>query len=76
MAAKKPESFVIERPFTPCASPDCSLPGRLWLKNLPVDQRVCVNHYYRALEDNYELKDSPDVPRRMPGVVAKPVSGE
>ena len=59
--------------FTPCAgNPACRYPGRMFVTGLDPNQRLCVNHYYIALENG--AKDA-DPPRRMLGVVAAPVAG-
>lgn len=76
---EKPMMPIATEPaFTPCASSGCRFPGRLWLKSLRVSERVCINHYYRALDENPDLKDSPEIPPhpKMAGVTAKPVAGD
>lgn len=64
---------------TPCAGrSDCRFPGLLWMSNLSHDQRLCINHYYTALEENPSLRDDPTVPpkhHRMAGVQPKQVAG-
>lgn len=63
--------------FTACAgNADCRFPGRLWVRTLAVNERLCINHYYRALEDDPSLGRDDVVPPRMAGVSAKPVAGE
>lgn len=62
----------------PCAAdPGCRYYGRLWVRTLNHDQRLCVDHYYRAIENDPSLiKDGVIPPRLMRGVTAKNVTGE
>jgi hypothetical protein len=83
MAAKKsPEVLFNEKPRTPCAADAmCRFPGRLWVKNLPHDQRLCINHYYDAVARDHSLADEDTIPPKTPiprmrGVTAKAVAGE
>ena len=62
--------------FTPCAgNAGCRYPGRLWVRTLSSNERLCINHYYLALEKDHTLWDCDTVPPRMAGVSAKPVAG-
>lgn len=59
--------------FTPCAGdPGCRFPGRMFVTGLDPRERLCVNHYYIALESG--ARDA-EPPRKMLGVVAKAVAG-
>lgn len=63
--------------YTPCAgNAACRFPGRLWVRTLGPTERLCINHYYRALEEHPEIAFDDVVPPRMAGVTAKPVAGE
>lgn len=66
MARKEPEKakgFVVEQQYTKCAADSaCRFAGRLWIPSLPKDQRICVDHYYRALENDRSLVGAPTVP--------------
>ena len=76
MAAKKQELFHDE-PRVPCAAnQSCRFHGRLWVRHLLPTERLCVDHYYQALEKDPSLKGVDPVPPKMAGVVAKPVSGD
>lgn len=80
MAGKKPEGFVTERPFAPCAgNPACRFPGRVWVSYLQHNERLCIHHYYLALDERPEIRGDDTTPPkegRMPGVRAKAVAGE
>ena len=75
MAAKKQELF--ESPSIPCAYQPCRFPGRLWVRTLPHDERLCINHYYDALARDHSLSEEDTVPpkTKMPGVEPKAVAG-
>jgi len=45
------------------------------VSTLQHNERLCVNHYYDALERNRDLRFDDTVPPRMAGVTAKPVAG-
>jgi hypothetical protein len=62
---------------TPCAAdPNCKYFGRLWVRTLPHDKRLCVDHYYIAIEqDRSLLLDGVVPPSKMVGVTPKPVAG-
>lgn len=66
MALRKPEKALPMLPAQTriqCAAQDeCQLAGRMWLRTLPHDKRVCVNHYYAALEQDRSLARDPTVP--------------
>ena len=75
MAAKKPE-VLFETPKVTCAgNPVCRFPGRLWHRGLPTDQRVCVIHYYQAVDADPDIYRDDVVPPKM-SVQAKPVAGD
>lgn len=77
MAAKKQELFP-EKPRVPCAAdPTCRFPGRLWHSQLQHHERICVDHYYIAIERNHSLADDPTVPpkQKMLGIRPKQVAG-
>lgn len=62
----------------PCAAdPGCKYFGRLWTRNLEHHQRICVDHYYIAIQLDGSLAGEPVIPPvpLMRGVVAKPVAG-
>ena len=63
--------------YTPCASSGCRYPGRLWLRTLAPNERVCVNHYYSALDRNPDLcRDDVVPPKPMMTAAAKNVAGD
>jgi hypothetical protein len=82
MAAKKSPEALFDSPKTTCAGdPACRFPGRLWVKNLPHDQRLCINHYYDAVARDHSVAAEDTVPPKTPiprmrGVQAKAVAGE
>lgn len=56
---------VTPKPGIPCAgNAECRFPGRLWVSTLPRNERLCVFHYYRALERDHSLADDGTVPPR------------
>jgi hypothetical protein len=66
------------KPRNPCAAdPACRFPGRLWHSQLLHDQRICIDHYYSAIERNHALGDDPTAPpkTKMLGVRPKQVAG-
>lgn len=64
MAAKKQE-FVVERKMVPCAGrSDCRFPGLLWFSRLGRNERLCINHYYTAMDQNPDLRHDPTAPPR------------
>jgi len=72
-----PKPMLPEQPaFAPCASAGCRYPGRVWTRDLRYNERLCVNHYYRALEANPSLARDDTVPPAKPMRIAKPVAGE
>lgn len=74
MAAKK-DSFVTERAFASCAADsNCRWPGRLWVRTLPHDKRICVKHYYEWIDRDHSLGDDDTVPPKS-SAVARPVAG-
>jgi hypothetical protein len=49
----------------PCAGhQDCKFPGRVWVSTLARNERLCVFHYYRALEADHSLIEDGTVPPR------------
>jgi hypothetical protein len=79
MAAKK-ELFVAQEPDrVPCAADTaCRFNGRLWIRHLQPNERICVDHYYIAINNDGSLAGEPVIPPRpvfKSGVTAKPVSG-
>lgn len=53
------------RVIVPCAGrSDCRFPGRLWLRTLGHNERVCINHYYSAIEQDHSLAHDKTVPPR------------
>lgn len=75
MAAKKQLFTTEEKPRTQCAADlACRFAGMLWVRTLPPDQRICVDHYCIAIQRDRSLIGD-TVPPKMSGVVAKPVSG-
>ena len=48
MPSAKPE---LPRGHVQCAAdPNCRYSGRMWIEGLEQKQRLCVNHYYIALD--------------------------
>jgi hypothetical protein len=63
---------------TPCAAdPNCKYFGRLWVRTIEHNQRLCVDHYYIAVEKDRSLLLDGVVPpvKVMAGVTPKPVAG-
>ena len=64
----------------PCTgNPGCRYPGRIWTRHLQSNERICVTHYYRALEQDSSIAFDDVVPpttQKMPGVQAKPVTSD
>ena len=61
---------------TPCAAdPTCRYFGRLWTRNYLPHQRICVDHYYIAINRDGSLARDSVIPPKMAGLHAKPVSG-
>ena len=50
----------------------CCKPGRMYVEGLNQKDRICVHHFYIALERGAQWIE---LPRRMLGVVPKPVAG-
>ena len=76
MAAKKPEPLFESPKLTCAAHPMCRFPGRLWISSLQAGQRVCVVHYYQAIDKDTSIYRDDVVPPKGAGViVAKPVAG-
>lgn len=74
MAAKKPDGFVSELPdgHVQCASDAaCRKPGRMYVEGLNPRARICVHHFYVALDRGARWIDAP----KKEIVVAKPVAG-
>ena len=72
------QQTVNGRPSIPCAAdPTCRFPGRLWHSQLQHHERICVDHYYIAIERNHSLGDDPTVPpkQKMLGVRPREVAG-
>ena len=80
MARKTPSAVpaVPQKLGTQCAgNPECKFPGRLWVSTIRRDERLCVNHYYRALEANHSLiEDSTVPPREQPVDMKSRAAGE
>ena len=77
MAAKK-ELFAQQQPAgVPCAAdPACRYFGRLWVRSLLPNERICVDHYYIAINNDGSLAREPVIPPKMGWVPAKPIAGE
>ncbi len=57
----------------PCTGdPSCRFPGRMFVAGMNPQDRLCIDHYYRAIEGG--AVDA-EPPRRMLGLVPKPVAG-
>lgn len=72
---EKPMMPVSEMPngHLQCAADAaCRKPGRMYVDGLNPQDRLCVYHFYIALDRGARWIEPP---RRMLGVVAKPVSG-
>ena len=61
-----------EKPMLPavegvrCAADSgCKYLGRLWIRTLKPNERVCVPHYYQALEQDRSLARDPVVPPKV-----------
>jgi hypothetical protein len=68
-----------EKPAVPCAAdPGCRYAGRLWVRSIGHNERLCVDHYYAALAKDPSLCGTPVIPpqKMMAGVTPKPVSGQ
>lgn len=67
MARKEAEKPMLPvRAGVPCAADaNCPNAGRMWLRTLPHDERICVPHYYRAVEADRSLAMDPVVPPRV-----------
>jgi hypothetical protein len=77
MAAKK-ELFAQQEPTgVPCAADRlCRYYGRLWTRNLLPTERICVDHYYIAVNQDGSLAGEPVIPPKpLHTVTAKPVAG-
>ena len=75
MAAKKPEGFITELPqgHVQCAADSaCRRPGRMDVDTIDAQERLGVHHLYLALDRGAKWLEPP---RRMLGVVPKPVAG-
>jgi len=76
--ARKDEKAMLplaEKQAVPCAANEaCRYPGRLWIRTLAPDKRLCIDHYYRALEADHSLAFDETVPPRH-RMLAKPVAG-
>ena len=61
----------------PCAADkSCRYSGRMWLRTLAPTERVCVNHYYLAIDQDRSMAhDNPVPPKGGVFKTAKPVSG-
>jgi hypothetical protein len=72
-----PSAGVVRQGGTPCAAdPNCKYFGRLWVRTLEHHQRLCVDHYYIAVEKDRSLLVGGVVPpQKMPNVAPKPVAG-
>lgn len=44
---------------------NCKYAGRLWIRTLNPNERVCVPHYYAALEQDRSLARDPVVPSKQ-----------
>jgi hypothetical protein len=78
MAAKK-ELFAQQEPQgVPCAADRlCRYYGRLWTRNLQPNERICVDHYYIAINQDGSLAGEPVIPPApMRLVQRKNVTGE
>jgi hypothetical protein len=67
-----------ERPAVPCAAdPSCRYGGRLWIRSIGHNERLCVDHYYKAVDKDPSLLGAAVIPpqKMMPGVKPKPVAG-
>ena len=47
----------------------------MWIRSLLSHERICVDHYYIAVQKDGSLAGQPVVPPKMGGLQAKPVSG-
>lgn len=48
----------------------------MWVRSIGHNERLCVDHYYIAVNKDPSLLDSGVIPpQKMPGVTAKPVCG-
>ena len=76
MAAKK-EPLFEDKPGPKCAGhPLCRFSGRLWVRTLQPDERLCVDHYYIFLSQNPDFRHDSTVPPKGNGmIIAKPVAG-
>jgi hypothetical protein len=73
--ASGPQASGGER-LTPCAgNPSCKYAGRMWIRSLQPNERICVDHYYIAVQNDGSLAGDPVIPPRMGGLRAKPVAG-
>ena len=78
MAAKK-ELFASTEPArVPCAADAaCRFAGRMWIRGLLPTERICVDHYYIAVQRDGSLAGQPVIPPAPIRTVApKNVTGE
>ena len=75
-AAASQTSAASEGKYTPCAwNPACRYPGRLWVRWLQPNERICVIHYTDALQRDGSIYRDDVVPPKQT-LVQKNVAGD